>query len=320
MDEMMEERRSNSAEPGAETAAAHRLMRLATYAAVAVASLLVSVKLAAWLATESVSMLSTMIDSLLDVGASTVNLLAVRHALQPADTEHRFGHGKAEPLAGLAQAAFISGSALFLLFEAGDRLLHPRAIANTEIGYWVMGLSIVLTVCLVAFQRVVSKRTGSVAIEADSMHYKMDVLVNISVIASLYIASEYGLLYADPLFALAIAGYIFWGAWEVGMQSLHLLMDRELPDAERSRIKEIALSHPDVLGLHDLRTRSSGQQAFIQLHLEMEGEMLLSRAHVIAEEVMYQIEAAFPNAEVLIHQDPEGIDERRLDKNLRRDA
>jgi len=300
----------SSTSPDTDPATA-RLMRLATYGAVSVASFLVLFKFGAWIATESLSLFSTLVDSLLDVGASLINLLAVRHALLPADKEHRFGHGKAEPLAGLAQAAFISGSALFILFEAGDRFLHPREVVNTDIGLGVMVVSIVLTLALIGFQRYVVIKTGSVAIKADSMHYKMDVLVNLGVIASLVLVSHFGWLLADPLFAVAIALYIFHGAWEVGSSSLNLLMDQELPESERNRIREIALGHPDVRGVHDMRTRSSGMDLFIQFHLDMDGHITLNEAHEIAEAVMYKIEEAFPRAEVLIHEDPVGVEERR---------
>ncbi len=282
-------------------------MRAATYASVSVAGTLVAVKLAAWLATDSVSLLSTMIDSLLDMAASVVNLLAVRRALRPADRSHRFGHGKAEALSGLAQSAFISGSALFLVFEAGKRLVDPRAVVNTEIGYAVMVLAIVLTLALVVFQRLVVRRTGSVAITADSIHYQSDLLINASVILSLFLATEWGWTAADPIFAIAIAGYLGWGAIRIGLKSLELLMDHELPQEERKRIQEIALAHPSVIDMHDLRTRSSGTQVFIQLHLEMAGEITLVEAHGISDQVMYKILDAFPNAEVLIHEDPEGI-------------
>ncbi|MHA1598622.1 MAG: cation diffusion facilitator family transporter [Alphaproteobacteria bacterium] len=298
---------SQTTAPASASPDAARLMTLASYAAVATATGLVAVKFFAWQATGAVSLLSTLLDSVLDVGASFINLLAVRHALQPADEEHRFGHGKAEPLAGLAQAAFISGSAVFLLLEAGERLFNPREVVNADIGYAVMAVSVVVTLALVAFQQHVVKKTGSIAIGADSMHYKMDVLVNLSVIVSLLLASQLGWLLADPLFALAIAAYIFHGAWEVGSQSLHLLMDRELPDEDRQRIVDLAIGHTDVRGMHDLRTRSSGNRIFIQLHLEMDPDLRLSEAHVIADTVMHLIEDAFPDAEVLIHQDPEGL-------------
>jgi ferrous-iron efflux pump FieF len=290
---------------------AERLKRLAAAAAVTVASVLIAAKTGAWFATGSVSLLSTLIDSLLDLAASLVNLLAIRHALQPADREHRFGHGKAEPLAGLAQAAFVSGSAAFLLFAAFQRLIHPVPIANTTFGIAVMVFSIVLTLGLVAFQRFVVRRTGSVAISADSLHYSADLLVNASVVVALLLTVNLGWSAADPLFAIGIALFILRGAWSILKSSFNLLMDRELPEADRARIREIATAHAGVISIHDLRTRSSGTMTFIQFHLEMDGNLTLLKAHEIAEEVMEEVERAFPDAEVLIHEDPFGIKERR---------
>ena len=290
---------------------AARLMRAATYASVGAALILIGVKFAAWTLTESVSLLSTLIDSMLDALASIVNLIAVHHALQPADREHRFGHGKAEPLAGLAQAAFICGSGAFLLLQAGERLIHPKAITNTDVGYAVMVFSIVVTVALVLFQRYVVRRSGSVAISADSLHYQTDVMINISVIASLYIASEFGITIADPLFAIAIAGYIVIGALKIGRQALDILMDKELADEERARIREIVTRHADVHGMHDLRTRSSGAQVFIQMHVEMAPDMTLLEAHDVTDAVTADLLAAYPNAEIIIHEDPEGLEEDR---------
>lgn len=290
---------------------AARLMRAATYASVATAVVLVAIKLGAWLVTESVSVLATMVDSVLDVLASLVNLFAVRAALQPADAEHRFGHGKAEPLAGLAQSAFVAGSALFLLFEVTDRLVYPRPVTNSAVGIAVMVISIVLTVALVAFQRYVIRKTGSVAISADSLHYVSDVLVNGSVILALVLSTTFGWTAADPLFGAGIVVYILYSAWTIARRALNLLMDRELPDEDRERIRQIALSHPEVKDMHDLRTRSSGPLNFIQLHLEMDAEMSLKRSHDIADQVEAEILAAFPNAEIIIHQDPAGVPEKR---------
>lgn len=290
---------------------AERLKRFAAVAAVTVAAVLIAAKTSAWLATGSVSLLSTLIDSMLDLAASLVNLLAIRHALQPADREHRFGHGKAEPLAGLAQAAFVSGSAAFLLFEAFQRLVNPAPITNTTFGIAVIAFSILLTVGLVAFQRFVVRRTGSVAISADSLHYSADLLVNVSVIVALLLTVNLGWSAADPLFAIAIAIFILRGAWSIFRSSLDLLMDRELPEDERQRIRDIATAHAGVISIHDLRTRSSGTQTFIQFHLEMDGNLTLLQAHEIADDVMDQVESAFPNAEVLIHEDPFGVPERR---------
>ena len=294
-----------------EPAVAARLMRAATYASVAVAGTLIVVKLAAWLFTDSVSLLSTLIDSLLDAAASMINLLAVRHALTPADREHRFGHGKAEPLAALGQTAFIAGSAVFLVIEAGHRLFAPRPVLHVEVGIGVMILAIVVTFALTRFQAHVVRKTGSVAIKADSLHYVGDILVNAAVIVALLLASQFGWFIADPLFGIAIAGYILIVAWRIAHGAFDMLMDRELPERERARIRRIVLEHPSVIDMHDLRTRTSGQQTFIQVHIEMAGEMSLYRAHEVADEVEASLRTAYPGAGVIIHQDPHGIDEDR---------
>ncbi len=303
---------SDTEEPTSQNTVA-RLMRLATYASVSVASVLIIIKAGAWIATESVSLLSSLVDSVLDVGASVVNLLAVRHALTPADRDHRFGHGKAEALAGLAQAAFIAGSGAFLLLESIDRFIQPREISNSETGIIVMVIAIVMTLLLIGFQSYVVKQTGSVAIKADSLHYRADILVNVAVIVSLFLASNLSWSMADPIFAILIVAYMSIGAYKISVQSLDVLMDKEFPDEDRKRIKEIAESHEKVLNVHDMRTRSSGATSFIQFHAEMAKEISLAEAHDIADEVMYMVEEAFPNTEVLIHQDPEGVDERRDD-------
>jgi len=287
------------------------LMRRATYASVATAVLLVAVKLVAWHLTGSVALLSSLVDSMLDALASTLNLVAVHHALAPADREHRFGHGKAEPLAGLAQAAFIAGSAVFLVAEAVSRLLRPQPIEQAALGVGVMLFSLGMTLVLVQYQRRVVRRTGSVAIGADLLHYVGDVLVNGGVIAALVLSSLFGWTLADPLIALAIAAYILKAVWDIVARSLAQLMDRELPDADRARIVTIGRRHPQVRDLHDLRTRVSGQTTFIQLHLEMDGALSLERAHAIADEVHADLTKAFPDAEILIHQDPAGIEEPR---------
>ena len=288
-----------------------RLMRSATYASVTVASLLILVKTSAWFATDSLSLLSSLVDSILDAGASLVNLFAVSHALQPADKEHRFGHGKAEALASLAQAAFIAGSGAFLLLESVDRFVKPQEVSNSDTGILVMAISIVMTLLLVGFQTYVVNKTNSIAINADSIHYRADILVNIAVIVSLILSVNLQWTMADPIFALFIILYMSIGAYKIGVQALNVLMDRELPDEDRKRIKEIAESHESVLNVHDMRTRSSGATSFIQFHAEMPKDILLSEAHEIADEVMYMVEKAFPNTEVLIHQDPEDLDERR---------
>ncbi len=316
---MMSAPETAAAGPGAGAAQAdearakrdERLKRWAATAAVAVAAVLIAGKTAAYLATDAVSILSSLIDSLLDLTASVVNFIAIRHAAVPADRDHRFGHGKAEPLAGLAQAAFIAGSAVLLLFEAGTRLFRPTPVEASGVGIAVMLGSIVLTFGLVLFQRYVVRRTGSVAIGADALHYRSDLLMNASVIGALVLAANFGFTLADPLFGIAIAFYILISAWSVFSSSLQLLMDRELAEDDRAKIKSIASAHPAVISMHDLRTRSSGTRTFIQFHLELDRNLTLFEAHAISDEVMEQVEAAFPSAEVLIHEDPEGVEERR---------
>jgi len=290
---------------------AGQLMRRATYASVAVAVVLIGAKLFAYLMTDSVSLLSTLLDSLLDAAASLVNLVAVRTSLTPADAEHRFGHGKAEPLAALGQSAFIAGSALFLLVEAGNRVVNPSPIQNSGIGLAVMVFSIAATFLLVLYQRHVIRITNSVAIRADSIHYVSDLLVNGAVIAALLLWRQFGWALADPIFAASVGLYILYTAWRITRGSLDLLMDRELPDSARQRIREIALANPVVRELHDLRTRSSGQATFIQFHLELDGAMALTQAHAISDEVEDAILMEFPGAEIIIHEDPAGVPERR---------
>ena len=282
------------------------LLRRATVASVVVAFTLICIKVAAYFATGSVALLSSLVDSLLDSLASLINFFAVRHALVPADREHRFGHGKAEPLAGLGQAAFIAGSAVFLVFESINRLINPVTISHGHIGIAVMLVSLVLTLLLVLYQKHVVRRTQSMAIKADSLHYASDIVLNLSVILALVLSSKFNLPSADPLFALAIAGYIIWSAARIANLSLHQLMDRELPDVDRDRIIAVCRRHPEVLDVHELRTRASGMDIFIQLHLELDGNLSLLQAHRVADDVEQELQREFPNADVIIHEDPAG--------------
>jgi ferrous-iron efflux pump FieF len=287
------------------------MMQRATQASVAVAGTMVAMTLVAWIASDSVSLLSSLIDSLIDAAAALVNLWAVRQALTPADREHRFGHGKAEPLASLGQAAFIAGSAVLLLFEALQHLLSPVPVRNTGFGIAVMLVSIVMAFGLYLYERHVVRRTGSLVVTADALHYRTHLFVNTSVIVSLLLTSELGWIAVDPVFGGVIAVWIIHGAWQMARQSVTQLMDRELPDDQRARIRAIALAAPEVRAVHDLRTRTAGPDAFIQIHLELDGALSLAEAHLISDRVEAEIRAAFPHAEVLIHQDPEGVEEAR---------
>jgi ferrous-iron efflux pump FieF len=285
-----------------------RLLRLATTASIAVASLLILGKLATWVLTDSVSLLSSLVDSLMDVAASIVNFLAVRHALTPPDREHRFGHGKAEPLAGLAQSAFIVGSAAFVLFEAVHHLVDPAPLAHGAVGIGMMVASLLLTVGLVAFQGHVVRVTRSTAIDADALHYRSDIAMNGSVIAAIVLSDQVGWMWADPVFALAITGYIVWGAVRIARRALDLLMDHELPEADRMRIRELVLSHPQARAMHDLRTRASGTTPFIQFHLELDPGLTLLQAHAISDAIEARLKECFPASEIIVHQDPAGYE------------
>lgn len=286
-----------------------RLKRLVTLASVSVALTLIVVKVGAWVFTGSVSLLSSLIDSVTDAAASIITMMAVRQALQPADAEHRFGHGKAEPLAALGQAAFICGSAVLLVIEASSRLGNPPPVHNGALGVAVMLFAIVLTFGLVAFQSHALRKTGSLAVKADRLHYVGDVLLNGSVMISIALSTFGGLKLADPVIAIAIAAYLVYGAIRIGRHALDSLMDRELPEADRERIKRIVTSVPGVKGMHDLRTRTSSIHTFIQLHIELDSNMTLLDAHIISDKVEGALHEAFPRAEIITHQDPEGIKE-----------
>lgn len=279
------------------------LLKLASVASVITAVFLIVAKLAAWSVTGSVGLLASLVDSVMDSLASLINLFAIRYSLQPADDDHRFGHGKAEPLAGLAQAAFIAGSAVFLIFHAIDRLRYGQQLEQVGIGIGVMVLAIVMTLVLLAIQRYVIRKTGSTAIRADSLHYLTDLLTNISILFALYLASR-GWTWADPVFAIGVALYIFYSAFQIGHEAFQQLMDRELPEDILEKIRATAMAPPEVTGIHELRTRQAGQTRFVQLHLELDEDMSLKQAHAIADEVEAHIMAFLPETEVIIHQDP----------------
>ena len=286
-----------------------RLMRQATYAAVAVAITLIAMKSVTFYLTGSVAMLGTLMDSLLDGAASLLNLVAVRHSLTPADHEHRFGHGKAEALAGLGQAIFILGSAGFIIYESISRVITPEPISNSWSGMVVIVVAIALTLALVAFQRHVITRTGSIAIAADSVHYRGDLFMNLAALFAIFLSGVLGIHWADAVGGALIALLIAYSAVQIALSSYNQLMDAELDDADRERIAAIAKSHAEVVDIHDLRTRKSGTQTFIQFHLEMDGKISLSRAHMISDDVEVRIMEAFPEAEVIIHQDPAGLED-----------
>ena len=280
-----------------------RLLLLTGAASVAVAVTLIAFKVGAWWMSDSVSLLASLIDSVMDSFASLINFFAIRYSLMPADEDHRFGHGKAEALAGLGQAVLIGISAVLLAREAVDKLLHPHAVEQVGVAIIVMLVSIGLTFLLLMLQKYTVRRTGSTAIEADSLHYLSDLAVNAGIIVAL-VASMAGYLWVDGTVALLIAAYIFHAAWGIGHEAAQLLLDREIPGNVREEIGAIVAAHPQAMGFHQLRTRQSGRTQFIQLHVDMDENMTLRDAHELAENIEMKIRERFPMADVIIHEDP----------------
>ena len=280
-----------------------RLLKLTTYASVVTAIILIVAKVFAWGTSGSLSVLASLIDSIMDAAASIINLVAVRYALIPADDDHRFGHGKAEALAGLGQAVFITGSAIFLLFHSVDRMLHPREIEQVSVAVAVMLFSIATTAILLMLQRYTVKRTQSIAIKADSLHYAADLFTNVGIVVALMLAQA-GWPGIDPIFAIFIAFYVLYSAWSIVVESVNDLLDKELPESIQQAIVEVIMSHKEVRGVHDLRTRQSGRNKIVQFHIEVGRDLLLWQAHNVSEEIERDLLAEFPEVDVIIHQDP----------------
>lgn len=294
---------------GAQRASDDRLVRLTALLAICVAVIMVAMKGFAWFVTGSVALLGAFLDAIMDLSLSVMNFFVIRHAQTPADREHRFGHGKAEALAALAQASFLSLLAAYLIYESALALSDPEPIDESLVGIGIILVSIVLTLGLVFVQKRVAKATQSVAIEADSAHYEADLYMNLAIIVTLVLSGQFGLPHIDPLLGLVVAGLMANSARQVFISAGNQLMDRELDETQRAEIKHIILSHPLVRGLHDLRTRRAGTNIFIQCHIELDGDISLNQAHRISDAVEAQVMAAFPTAEVMIHQDPEGHEE-----------
>lgn len=282
------------------------LLTFTAIASVAVAVILIVTKAVAWQMSGSVSLLASLLDSVMDSLASLINLIAIRYALVPADAEHRFGHGKAEALAGLGQSIFIGLSAVYLLWQAIGRALDPQPLAHTDVSVAVMLFSIVLTAVLIIWQRRVIRLTGSTAIAADWLHYVSDLVVNVGIILALLLTAA-GLLRADGIIGIIIAVCIFYSAWRLGAESVQLLLDREIVGDVRADIGAIVARHDQALGFHDLRTRQSGYTQFIQLHVDMDETLSLRAAHDLAEAIETDIRQAYPQADVIIHEDPVAV-------------
>ena len=284
-----------------------RLNRSAALASITVAALLVALKgWAAW-STGSTAMLGSLADTALDLIASLVTLVGVWVAAQPKDEKHRFGHGKAEALSAVFQVILISISALTLAARAVEQLIAGSRTEAAGEGIIVSAIAMGATVALLAWQRHVIRRTGSLAIETDHVHYQSDLLLNLAVIAALALDQYAGIAGSDPLIGLGIALWLGWGAWNASQRAIDQLMDKEWPEEKRALFIEVAGRHPELRGMHDLRTRTSGNRDFVQFHVWVDPNMTVRAAHKVMDEIEARLQAEFPDIEILIHPDPEGL-------------
>lgn len=288
-----------------------KLVKQAANLAIFTACSLILIKAFAWWKTGSISILAAMTDSVVDLFASLTNILVLRFALQPADNNHAFGHGKAEFLAAIAQSAFITGSAVFLLLQGVHKLSEPELVASSEIGVLVSAISIIATAGLVWYQRRVVKVTQSPAIQADSLHYQTDLFMNAAILVAMLL-NMFGMIYADALFAIGIALYIGINAFKMFWEAVQVLLDQALPKEDTDLILEIAAKHENIIGIHDLLTRQAGVVSFIQLHLELADNLTLLEAHTITDSLEQKLLAAFPMSEVIIHQEPTSVVQQEL--------
>lgn len=281
-----------------------RLMRFATYASVSMASVLLLAKLYTWWQTGSLAMLSSLTDSAFDVLMSVVNMLALRYALKPADDDHRFGHTSIEDIAGLAQCAFIAASMALIMLQSFERLTNPQPITHGELGIGVSLLALGMTTVLVLFQTYVARKTKSLIVAADRLHYLGDILFNLGVMVAFALSMWGGFTAADPLMAIIIAIVMLWSTKPLAIRAFNNLMDREMPDAEKAELLRLVEADPDVRAHHKLKTRYAGNKPFIQLHIDIDAGLSFHEAHTITERLEHALEHAFPGAEVIIHPDP----------------
>jgi len=278
-----------------------RILKRASYASFSLSFILIFIKLYAAIVTDALSMQASLIDSLVDSLASLINLIAIHHALRPADNDHRFGHGKIEALAAQGQSIFVAITALWVMGKAVHRFIYPQPIYQTTLGMVVLVITIISTLILYLYQRQVIIKTNSTIIKADSLHYKGDLFLNLSVIVALMFATYSALI--DTFCGFAIGAYILYMSWSIARESFDVLLDRELSKVHKDEIINVINSHPDVRGFHDLKTRSSGQKKFVQFHIELEEDLSLKQAHMISSDIHQILKSKFPEMDIIIHED-----------------
>lgn len=278
-------------------------MRLASYASVGMALSLLLGKTAAWWISDSLAMLSSLTDSLFDVVTSLINMVALRYALKPADDDHRFGHTSIEDIAGLAQFAFISAGMLLIILQSVERLFNPHPMQHEFFGMVISGVAMGFTTALVVFQTIVARRTGSLIIASDRMHYVGDIAFNLGVLAALVLSARFGLSWADPVIAIGIALIILWMTRSIGVRAFHNLMDREMPAEQKAQLYAAIESMPEIRSVHQLKTRMSGTKPFMQMHVDLDAGLSFEQAHAITDALEKKLLDLFPGAEIIIHPD-----------------
>lgn len=291
----------------------HRMLRRVASAAIAVSLTLLIAKVWAWSRTDATSLLSSLADSLFDMMVSWINFFAIRYAIKPADDDHRFGHQSIEDIAGMAQFAFICGSMIFVIAQALMSLVHGHRVEAPADGIAVMTLSLVLTTALVIYQRNVFKRTKSLIVQADSLHYYSDIMMNISIIGSLLAVKFLGIMWLDSVLAIGIALYVMKEGLEVGKRAFNNLMNKEMPDTEKAKIHTLMTGYAEVKGMHNLKTRYSGAKPFIQMHVDLSESLTFLQAHEMVDRIEHDLDLLFPGADVIVHPDPVA-DESRLNQ------
>ena len=294
----------------------NRLKKQAAIGSIVLAVTLITIKSLGVFYSGSLSVFSSMVDSLSDLVASSVTFIAIRFSARPASSSHRYGFGKAEALSALVQSAFIGGSGFFIIYDGINRILRPHPQIHSETAIAVMLVSLVLTLCLIVFQRYVAAKTGSRAIKADSAHYAVDVVTNLSIILTLLAVNIFHIDWFDTAAAFFFSSYLLWSSYRLILDALTMIMDKELGEDIRENIKKIVLSCEHIQGLHDLRTRDLGSFYMFELHLELDGSLPLSLAHQYSDIVEQELQKAYPHAQIIIHQDPAGLRENRLDDQI----
>ncbi|MDR1693926.1 MAG: cation diffusion facilitator family transporter [Lactobacillaceae bacterium] len=292
------------------------LKKIASFLSVSLAVFLSVIKFLASISTGSLSILSSMIDSIADVLASAITFIAIRYSTKPASRDFRYGYGKIEALSSFLQALFITGSGLFILYDGISRFFKPKELDDSFLGITIMLISLTLTISLVAFQKYVVRKTNSLALRGDSLHYITDIGTNMSVIIALIIIKITGITWIDSVVAIGIAAYLIHTAYILARDAVCMLMDQELGDDIKEDVEKIILSEPYVKGMHDLRTRSLGENDLFEFHLELDPNISLVAAHNHAHQVEAKIHQKYPDAQVIIHQEPEGAKEFHLDKQI----